>query len=112
MATKRLIDANRLKMRMIAFATAIKREYLSIEAIVDTINTEDTVDAVEVVHGRWEFVPSEKYGRHYTDAICTACKAVLDTHCDNDLEYRQEKIKKKLLYCPNCGAKMDGDGNG
>ena len=43
---KRLIDGNRLKMRMIAFATAIKREYLSIEAIVDTINTEDTVDAV------------------------------------------------------------------
>lgn len=49
---KRLIDANRLKMRMIAFATAIKREYLSIEGIVDTINTESTVDAEEVVRCR------------------------------------------------------------
>ena len=48
-----------------------------------------TVDAVEVVHGRW----LEGNGRQ----PCSKCK------------YRGIK---SWNYCPNCGAKMDGDGNG
>jgi hypothetical protein len=54
-----------------------------------------TVDAVEVVHGRWEkvdIVPN--YMWRYR---CSCC------HSDGESGYR---------YCPNCGAKMDGDGNG
>ena len=50
------------------------------------------VDAVEVVHGRWEQA-------RYTEAplyICSEC---------GKPEYKQHN------YCPNCGAKMDGDGN-
>ena len=90
MATeKRLIDSNGLKMRMIAFATAIKREYLSIEVIVDTINTEATVDAVEVVHGRWKFFGSTFYQDFYK---CSVCGSSYDGRPN---------------YCPNCGAKMD-----
>ena len=98
---KRLIDGNRLKMRMIAFATAIKREYLSIEAIVDTINTEDTVDAVEVKHCRWEL--------HGNDDDCGCSYFCSNCHesYDEDWFYVHGQ-NGNWNYCPNCGAKMDG----
>jgi rubrerythrin len=58
------------------------------------------VDAVEVVHGGW--LPMYKvdwiYGKEWlTDYICTECG---------------QNHKKKSNYCPNCGAKMDGDVDG
>ena len=56
-----------------------------------------TVDAVEVVHGRWE---SDK-----ADILfhCSVCETQISTDWDyDDLQWN---------YCPNCGAKMDGDGN-
>ena len=46
----------------------------------------------EVVHGRWEQA-------RYTEAPLYIC-----SKCDKP-EYKQHR------YCPNCGAKMDGDGN-
>ena len=52
------------------------------------------VDAVEVVHGMW--IPAYPTGSFLVR--CSACKT-LTSHemCWN--------------YCPNCGAKMDCDGN-
>lgn len=98
MATeKRLINANRLKKRMIAFATAIKREYLSIEGIVDTINTEDTVDAVEVVHGEWSTIEDD-----YCGLIALQC-----SECNAEWWFEDDSSFEKYSYCPNCGAKMD-----
>ena len=47
-------------------------------------------DAVE--HGRWI---SHDYDMAYS---CSACGYITDWHLSN--------------YCPDCGAKMDGDGNG
>ena len=52
-----------------------------------------TVDAVEVVHGRWENIT----GGMITLGDCSECKV------------RQPVIGTN--YCKNCGAKMDGDGN-
>lgn len=54
-----------------------------------------TVDAEEVVHGRWE-----KYQRF---VICS--------NCDTGWPYYKNDTDR-FRYCPNCGAKMDGDGNG
>ena len=63
----------------------------------DDVEAAPTVDAVEVVHGRW--IEQEKYtfGTMYDCSICGT--RILDNgHPWN--------------YCPNCGAKMDGgDGN-
>ena len=59
------------------------------QSVVDMLESRPTVDAVPVVHGRWmEGKTLEK---------CSICgkKGFPDWH-----------------YCPNCGAKMDGDGNG
>jgi len=60
---------------------------------------DSTVDAVEVVHGRWIFKhnPITDPKRYFIRIVCSEC----------DLHTGQVSN-----YCPNCGAKMDGDGNG
>ena len=47
-----------------------------------------TIDAELVIHGRWEIVDFAGNMR------CSACGQIMDT------DYN---------YCPNCGAKMDGE---
>ena len=53
------------------------------------LDEQPTVDAVEVVHGRWVDILSWKYGWKCSE-------------CDRMVESREN-------YCPNCGAKMDGE---
>ena len=53
-----------------------------------------TVDAVEVVHGRWEKAKYHGFLR------CSECKDVYI--------YDAWVADGKWNYCPNCGAKMDG----
>ena len=55
-----------------------------------------TVDAVEVVHGRWERRVVDHELPYYFVNDCSICG------CSGEDFY---------FYCPNCGAKMDGDGN-
>lgn len=52
------------------------------------------VDAVEVVHGRWEKAEYHGFLR------CSECK---DVYIDDTWV-----ADGKWNYCPNCGAKMDG----
>jgi hypothetical protein len=76
-------------MRLID-ADALENEFdISDEDILakETIRDAPTIDAVPVVHGRWDL-----YGTHY---CCSKCLVAL---------------RDKTPYCPNCGAKMDGDG--
>ena len=54
------------------------------------------VDAVEVVHGRWEERIVDHEIPYYTVVDCSLCG------CSGERWH---------TYCPNCGAKMDGDGN-
>ena len=56
-----------------------------------------TADVVPVVHGRW--IEKEKY----TFGIMYDCSLCENRILDNGHSWN---------YCPNCGAKMDGDGNG
>ena len=91
---KRLIDANLLKRY--AYADP---ETGDGAVYVQDIDNAPTVDAVEVVHGRWieTLVPDgyvQKASRMRKQ--CSACGWT------NACRYH---------YCPNCGAKMDGDGN-
>lgn len=53
-----------------------------------------TVDAVPVVHGRWNNMDGYK-----TQKVCSECG------------WDVPEYGKFYSYCPNCGAKMDG-GNG
>ena len=69
--------------------------------IIDRINEQPTVDAVEVKHGRWEkhWCDNSMIGHEFEECSECGC-SMLDTNQFWDSN-----------YCPNCGAKMDGDGN-
>ena len=96
MTKKRLIDANDLWSDIMMLPH--NGDMISSEEVEQAIMDAPTVDAVEVVHGQFELI--EKAGLDYW--CCSACQAIIATHWF-DLKHN---------YCPNCGAKMDGDGNG
>ena len=61
-------------------------------------------NAVEVVHGRW------KWGRNSMNqygAWCTECECGWEDK-GNDFD-RVQGLVIAHKYCPNCGAKMDGE---
>lgn len=65
--------------------------------IMCLLNTAPTVDAVEVVHGRWVM---DDYTHRYR---CSVCKAYQPYDTVGDyIDYWD------CDYCPNCGVKMDG----
>ena len=100
---KRLIDANALEnlIRTNAKVEAKDTKY-DIGRVHGLINAADlihnapTVDAVEVVHGRWI---ETKNGFH-----CSNCKGEPGRHQTQRGVYLSD-------YCPKCGAKMDGGKN-
>ena len=81
----------------------IKQEdglYVELRDVVKMVCAAPTVDAVEVVHGRWVKCKEWDY-----DYKCSVCEGYAGEDVDGD-HY------KLTPYCPNCGAKMDGDGDG
>ena len=97
---KRLIDANALEeLENLACVCDPVRdgcEWYRAADVWACIEREPTVDAVEVKHGRW------KYYHKQNKAVCTNCSFERDL----DVNFG------RAISCPNCGAKMDGDGNG
>ena len=101
----RPIDANALKSLLIEVLERIKespkmtRDEMHIisgcHMLCEMIDDAHTIDAVEVVHGRWD-KPVEHglpYAANHLGVVCSYCCK----WSDNDYN-----------YCPNCGAKMDG----
>ena len=112
---KRLIDAFALVIKASAKlqallpirhddATEIYNKMLS------CIAEAPTVDAVEVVHGRWIY-KDDTVMKWTTKAICSVCDCKVAHNSELAFDYGVENFKKLHKYCPNCGAKMDGDGN-
>ena len=97
MATKRLIDANALDaLEELEYDYVPVRDGCAWYRAADVwacIESQPTVDAVEVVHGRWVHVPSSDMmtGKAYK---CSEC---------NKMRYGSFMPN----YCQNCGAKMD-----
>lgn len=99
-------------------AEYIKREY-AIDAVLDVYyDTPDidlsgekfeaailkiqAADVAPVRHGRWEDKPNPQWGA-YDIRYCSAC----------GWSIHKTKLRKSDLnweYCPNCGAKMDLEG--
>ena len=104
---QRLIDADALKLAIRDDAEITGRNYARMKM---HINEAPTVDAVEVVHGRWE----DRYGGKYANPVydCSECKKSALFRNDMDLLGSWKSVQYLSDYCPNCGAKMDGDGNG
>ena len=68
-------------------------------AFFECIEEEPAADVVEVKHGRW-YWEDDDYCRC---SECTQKAPVVP-------QYQDEPITTKTNYCPNCGAKMRGDG--
>ena len=69
---------------------------------VDTwMEEQPTIEAAPVVHGRWEDKPTGRYGQQ--QSWCSACRKHSGI---GGIEKNRHRA-----YCPNCGARMDGDGD-
>ena len=62
-------------------------------ALLRIIKQAPVIDAAPVVHSKWKLVGADKRG-HGGIFVCLACDKCYPFTCD---------------YCPNCGAKMDGE---
>ena len=89
---KRLIDANAYIKELCKDCGGGCRGEESC-LLVDGLRDAPTVDAVEVVHGRWE--PRKDVIGFVRCSVCHDCN-IYDEWVDG----------KKWNYCPNCGAKM------
>ena len=103
---KRLIDANDLKWKIsqvalyvqgLRFGKTLIGKILESyrRSVFEEIDNAYTVDAVEVAHGKW--IEDSCDFLAYYECNCSRCGG---------------NGEKWYNYCPNCGAKMDGDGNG
>lgn len=95
---KRLIDAYKLEN----LVRSNSARYHHVDDIVAAIVGQPTVDAVEVVHGRWLSLEeyAQKIGANaegYSGGwfFCSECE-------------QQMRELHGWAFCPNCGAKMDG----
>jgi hypothetical protein len=99
----RLIDANELLEKHTCDVYGAYDDSCMLKAVfVPYIKGAPTVDAVEVVHGRW--IHDQVEGCNpFVDSLpiwvdvmqCSVCNEYIEgSHGSN--------------YCPNCGAKMDG----
>lgn len=95
---KRLIP---LQKRIIyagdVFNSLMSEKGWSVTETADFVKAFRTVDAVEVVHGHMVERIVDHECRWYKVLDCSECGC---------------SIERWHNYCPNCGAKMDGDGDG
>lgn len=86
----RLIDADALELGK--FIDARTDWHKGWNDALDAATTQaPTIDAVQVVHGRWVYEKTYQ-GMKY---VCSECGEIPECFEPN--------------YCPNCGAKMDGE---
>lgn len=86
---KDAISAGRRKLDQVDDIAAISRMIAAMPA----------VDAVPVVHGRW--IPRK--GKWFVYFQCSVC--------GEKISYPSADGKALTNYCPNCGAKMNGEGD-
>ena len=97
MPDKRLIDANALNQRFTAMQEcANMRDHVYLMGVLSVIDNAPTIDAVPVVHRRWEKVQVWK-DNPQTTLRCSLCKT-------NQPIYEHDEWK----FCPFCGQPMDG----
>lgn len=76
-------------------------DYLDEDTLMTVVNLLDCAPAADVApvrHGRWGRKDHYQNGYYlYTSCVCSVCGSC------STVEYR---------HCTDCGARMDGDGNG
>ena len=90
----RYIDAEQA-IRLIEHDNLLQVYYSKSDAI-DCINATPTADVQAVRHGKWITKDLTPY--------CSVCHRPSEYECDG--------VHSKPLFCPHCGAKMDGKEKG
>ena len=72
--------------------------------VVNMIKSRPTVEAVPVVHGRWIPIEYDGYADGYPVWDLWECSECREEHSGDE--------DTLTPYCPNCGARMDGDADG
>jgi hypothetical protein len=94
----RLIDANdalkKIQLECSNYSQTSELTYAGLAIAKKIIEDAPTVEAVEVVHGRW----IGETGGYMWRQNCSVCNGPV-----------YNKMKPYYNYCPYCGAKMDGD---
>lgn len=74
-------------------------ESIEADVVISDIKGMKAADVAPVVHGRWAI---DEFG-----CFCTACREyTADIETGEDCQL----VPMRSHYCPNCGARMDGDG--
>ena len=102
---KRLIDANAL-MDDVEMDGALYACLGAVDDVRFLVDSQPTVDAVEVVHGYWiDSYSVDHIGRITEHSIdCSVCDSVFKDDSRAVVKHWKEQFK----VCPFCGAKMDG----
>ena len=70
-------------------------------SIADIINEQPTTAVQEVKRGYWKF---NQHSKVVASFRCSECQTPF-------YNFGNSKILSPTPYCPNCGARMEGDGN-
>ena len=68
-------------------------EIIDADVVISDIKGMKSADVAPVRHARWEVVVGSDGKEHM---VCTGCR-------------KQQDLTGVFSYCPNCGAKMDGE---
>lgn len=95
----RLIDADALLWRVDKMLYAGRLQHT--RDYIYAVNTQPTIDAEPVNHGRWIGDPDDYFDDldDLDELQCSVCGAEFDNISNDVLGWN---------YCPHCGAKMDG----
>lgn len=86
----RYIDADEIlkhQRKIRGFDISPENDFWDYAVLIEDIQNAPTADVAEVKHGRWK-------GAGMGDYYCSLCQEVVSG--------------SDFKYCPNCGAKMDG----
>ena len=99
MKMAKYIDASVFLNEKIKRDRSFGKSNIILDKIVEIINRTPAADVQEVKHGKWNYIPETFYT--IATFVCSVCKHYqLSPHAERD-----------YLYCPVCGAKMDGKEN-
>jgi hypothetical protein len=91
-------------MFYLQFETDNKGKYMLVEKAAQmAIDGKTTADYAEVKHGEWVEIAENSTGKLI---YCTNCNEPINP---NKKDVELHRTKEKPDYCPNCGAKMDGN---
>lgn len=105
----RYIDTDKLKARLNAspaFQNMGQDGFFLKEVVLNILDGQPTADVVEVVHAKWE-LEHKTYGK----MRCSHCKHNCQTERKPDPyeDYQMTDFYVESPFCPNCGARMDGE---